>query len=368
MKTKYLIVVFALIAFALAACAPAPAPAPTPAPPTAAPAAPAATSAPAATAVPPTATAAPLVKIRSAYSAANPDWVAVWVAKEAGLFKKNGLDVEVTFISGGGNLAKVLVSGELQIGALAPSSVVEATAAGSDLVVIAGLVNRMNYDLVVQPGITKGEDFKNKKGAVSSATGSAATALRYTLRELYKIDVDDKPNNIALLTIGSEPDRVSAFATKQIDFTVSNPDITPEYVKGGAVVLKRLWETDVAYQHSAVSTSRKFIKEKPEAVGAFVKSLVEAIAFAKDVKNKDAVIKAMAKYLQTEDQAYLNNAYDRMTKATMQAAPYVTVEGMKTIIGECKQCVEKGLKVEDVVDNSFVKALDDSGYIKGLYK
>lgn len=343
----------ALLAIALSACAPA-------ATPTAAP-----TSAPAATAVPPTATAVPMVKIKSAFSALNPDWIALWVAQEAGYFKKNGLDVEITFISGGANVAKVLVSGEVQIAALAPSSVVEATAAGADLVMIAGLVNTMNYDLVVQPGITKGEDFKGKKGAVSSATGSAATSLRYALREIYKLDPD---KDVALLTIGTEPDRVTAFATKQIDFTASNPDITPEYVKNGAVVLARLWEKGIPYQHSGVATSRKFIKEKPDAVKAFVKSLVEATAFAKDAKNKDAVTKALAKYLKTEDQAYLNSAYERMTKATMQPVPYVTVEGMKTVMAESKQAVEKGLKVEDVVDNSFVKALDDSGYIKGLYK
>lgn len=348
----------ALGALVLISCGPTPTAAPTAAP----------IAAPTATRVPPTATAVPVVKLKAAYSAANPDWVALWVAQEAGYFKKNGLDVEITFISGGGNVAKALLSGDVPIAALAPSSVVEATAAGADLVVIAGLVNRMNYDLVVQPGITKGEDFKGKKGAVSSATGSAATSLRYALREIYKVDPDNKENGIALLTIGSEPDRVTALATKQIDFTVSNPDITPEYVKNGAVVLARLWEKDIAYQHSSVATSRKFIKEKPDVVKAFVKSLVEAIAFVKDAKNKEAVIKAMAKYLKTEDQAYLNSAYDRMTKVVMQAAPYVTVEGMKTIVGECKQCVEKGLKVDDVVDNSFVKELDDSGYIKGLYK
>ncbi|MBI3756335.1 MAG: ABC transporter substrate-binding protein, partial [Deltaproteobacteria bacterium] len=181
---KKLFAVIGLGALVLAACA---APAPTPAPPTAAP-----TTAPAATAtrVPPTATPLVAIKMKVAYSSANPDPMAAWIAQEAGIFKKNGIEAELSFISGGGNVARALVSGDLQIGVLAPSNIVEATAGGADLVAIAGLVNVMNYDFIVQKGITKAEDLRGKVGAVSSATGSAATALRYTLREFYKLDAD----------------------------------------------------------------------------------------------------------------------------------------------------------------------------------
>ncbi len=358
------VMAIAMIALVLVGCGPAATSAPpTPAPTTAPAVQPAAT----ATTVPPspTATAVPTIKLKLAYSSANPDPLAIWVAQEAGIFKKNNLDAEILFISGGGNTSKALLSGDVQIAVLAPSSIVEAAAAGGDLVMIAGLVNTINYDFVVQPNITKGDDLKGKKGAVSGPSGSSATAMRYALREIFKLDPD---RDVALLTIGSEPDRVTALSTKQIDFTVVNPDISPDAKKKGAVVLTSLWDKGIPYQHTGVASSRQFSKDNAEAVRRFIKSIADATAYTKDAKNKDAVTKAMAKYLKTDDQEYLSNGYERMAKTIMQQVPYVTVEGMKTIVAESKQAVEKGLKPEDVVDNSFVKQLDDSGYIKSLYK
>ena len=160
MKTKYLIVIVALIALALAACAPAPTAAPTAAPPTAASVAPVATSAPAPTAVPPTATAASKVKLNIAYSTLNPDPLPLWVAKDAGFFDKNYLDVTVIFVGGGTKTAQAPISKEGQFAATAFSGPVAATASGAHLVLVAGLVNVPNYDFVVAPKIKTAADLK----------------------------------------------------------------------------------------------------------------------------------------------------------------------------------------------------------------
>ncbi len=362
MNRKLFLISALMSALLLAACA---APTPTPAPPTAAPAA---LPTVAATRPAPTATTAPTpltaIKIKVAYSAANPDPAVIWIAQDTGIFKKNGLDAEIIFTSGGGRTAQALLSGDVQVAVLAPASVVEAVAAGADLVMIAGLVNTINYDFVVLPAITKADDLKGKKGAVSGPTGSSATATRYALREILKLDPD---KDVTLLTIGSEPDRVAALATKQIDFSVLNPDITPDAVKAGAAVLLKLWDRNIDYQHTGVATSRKLIKDNPAIAKRFIQSVVEATAYAKDPKNKAAVMKIIGAYLKTDKADFLENAYERMTKTVMQAAPYVTLKGMEIVLTESKQAQEKGLKVSDVVDNGYIKELDDSGFIKGLY-
>jgi NitT/TauT family transport system substrate-binding protein len=365
MKKSIVLLIIVVTMLGLAACAPAP----TPAPPTAAPAAP--TSAPAPTAapttVPPTAapTPAPKVKIKVAYSTINPDPLPFWVAKDAGIFDKNGLDVEVLFVDGGTKTAQALVAKDVQFASTAPSGPVSATAGGADLILVGGIVNAPNYDFLVQPTIKSGADLKGKKVAVSGLSGSSYTAARIALRELFKLDPD---KDVTFLTIGTETEREAALLSKQIDATVINPDLSVKAKKEGLVVLDSLWDKPIPYQHTGIAASKAYISANKDTVERFLKSMVQAIGFIKDPKNKEEVIKILGKYLKLDDREVLESGYVRMSQKLLQCAPYATIEGMKTIITENKTAREKGLTPEAMVDNSFLKALDDSGFIKANCK
>lgn len=356
MSRSNLTVLFSAIVIALIGCAPAPTPTSTPAAarPTAVPA----TAAP-------TATAVPKVKVRSAYSQLNPDAAPVWVAKDLGFFEKNGLDIELVFIDGGTRHAQALIAKEVSIGFSSAAPVVNAAAGGADLVLIAGVVNRINYDFIALPTIKSGADLKGKKVAVSGPSGSSATALRVALRELFQLDPD---KDVVTLSIGNELEREVALTTKQIDATVVNPDISIKAKKDGLVVLGNLWNRDIAYQHSAVVSTKAYLKANPEIATQYLKSIIQAIGYYKDPANKANVIKIMSKYLQIDDQEVLESAYARMSQTIFQCAPYVTLEGTKTVISETKVAVEKGLTPEQIVDNSFIKALEDSGFVKANCK
>ncbi len=359
MKAKLTIICVIMFVIVIAACAPTPTPAPTAAPPTAAPAA---TSAPAATAAP---TAAPRVKLNVAYSTLNPDPLAIWVAKDAGIFDKNNLDVTVVFVDGGTKTAQALISKDVQFAATAPSGAVAATAGGADLIMVAGLVNVPNYDFVVLPTIKSAADLKGKKVAVSGLSGSSYTAMRIALRDLFKLDPD---KDVTYITIGTEPEREAALLAKQIDATVMNPDLSVKAKKDGLVVLDSLWDEPIAYQHTGVVASKAYLAANKDVADRFAKSLVQAVGFLKDTKNKDAVLKSMSTYLKLDDKDVLESGYTRMSQKLLQCAPYATIDGMKTIIAENKQAVEKGLTAEGMVDNSFIKALDDSGFVKSNCK
>lgn len=128
------------------------------------------------------------------------------------------------------------------------------------------------------------------------------------------------------------------------------------------------WDKDIPYQGLGLVISQHYAGKNREVVRAFVRSVTEAIAFYKDPKNKEAVKKAMVKYLKTSDADYIDAGYNRMANRILQSVPSVTEEGVKTIIAESKLAMKKGLKVSDVVDNSYVRELEESGFIKGLYE
>ncbi len=362
MKTKLMIVGAIIFAIALGACAPAAAPAPTAAPPTAASAA---TSAPAPTAAPPSPTAAPKVKLNVAYSTLNPDPLAFWVAKDAGFFDKNNLDVTLVFVDGGTKTAAALASKDVQFAATAPSGPVAASSGGADLIMVAGLVNVPNYDFLVQPTIKSAADLKGKKVAVSGLSGSSYTAMRIALRDLFKLDPD---KDVTYITIGTEPEREAALLAKQIDATVINPDLSIKAKKDGLVVLDSLWDEPIAYQHTGVAASKAYLAANKDIADRFTRSIIQAMGFIRDPKNKDAVTKTMSTYLKLDDKEVLESGYNRMSQKLSQCAPYATVDGMKTIIAENKQATEKGMTAESMVDNSFIKTLDDSGFVKANCK
>lgn len=313
----------------------------------------------------PAATTAPLVKINSAWSMMNADPAPMWIAQEAGFFKQNGLDVQIIYIDGGTKHAQALISKDVSIGITSAAPVVSAAAGGADLELVAGLVNVLNYDFIVRPAIRTGADLKGKKVAVSGASGSSTTAMRLALKSFFSLDPD---KDVVTINIGNEVERETALMSGQIDATVVNPDTSIKAKKDGLVVLESLWGKPISYAHTGVGTTKAFAKENPQVVTNYVKSIIQAIGYIKDTANRANVIKFIGQYTKLDDQQILEQAYVRMSQTILQCAPYVPVEGMKTVIGETKTAVEAGLTPDRVLDNSFVKALDESGFIKANCK
>ncbi len=292
------------------------------------------------------------------------------MAEDAGIFDKNGLDVTLTFINGGTQTAQATVAGDVKFAVTAPSAAVNADAGGADLVLVTGLVNVINYDFLTVQGIKSAADLKGKKVAWSGPSGSSATALRIALKTLFSFSVDPPNPDVTAITIGTEPEREQAMVAKQIDATVMNPDLAEtKGVADGLNVYAKLWQrSDIPYQHTGIVASKKYLSGNKDTATAFFKSVVQAIGYIKDPANKDQVTKILGKYLKSDDQAYLASGYSRMSQTLLLCAPYGTLDGMKTVIGESKSAVEKGITADQMTDNSFIKSLDDSGFVKANCK
>ena len=98
-------------------------------------------------------------KINTSYISTTPGSSAVlWVAKDAKLFDKHGIDATVIFISGSVRGIQSILAGEIAIGEGGGPGLASARLAGGDVVAIAGNVNVLPYYLVAQPSIKKPED------------------------------------------------------------------------------------------------------------------------------------------------------------------------------------------------------------------
>src|SRR4029434_3320565 len=216
---------------------------------------------------------AQLTKINVAYSAISGDALPAWIAKDAGIFEKNGLDVQLVFFTGGTTAVMALVSADTPIAQLAGAAVVNSVMAGSDAALVVGGVTSLNYYLMGRPEIKTAEQLKGGTVAISRFGSSSDFIARYALQKVGLTPGKD----VTIVQIGSTTARVDATLAGRVQATVVNPPASIIAQKRGMTVLADLPKLGQVYQHTAVAATRKYIREHPDIVRRYVKSQVEAV-------------------------------------------------------------------------------------------
>jgi NitT/TauT family transport system substrate-binding protein len=301
-----------------------------------------------------------LKRIRIGYPSLSFRQSNVWVAKEEGLFKKYGLEVEPIFFRGGQVATQALVSGDPPIVNI--GTVIQASLRGHNLVLVAAV--ETNYDQIVfaRPGISKLEQLKGKNFGVSgfgSATHYASTILVKHL----KID----PKDLPLIPTGPDAERLAALSTGKIDATFFSSSAAPTAKKMGFVELLQISDLGVEVQGNGFATSRAYIQSNRDTVKSALKGFVEAIYFV--YANKKEAQRVFAKYMRTNDPNVLEESYQGYVKM-IPKKPYPTLKGIQFMLDMlAPQMPEaKSAKPEQFVDLSFLQELDKEGFFNEMAK
>jgi len=305
-----------------------------------------------------------LKKVVIGYSAISTSQAPAWVAHEAGIFRKYGLDVQLIFVESGSRTVQTLISGDVIAAQVAGSSVIQSNLQGSGVVMIAGFLNTMDYKLIVSRDITRPDQLKGKTVAVSRIGSSSDFATRYAL-EKYGL-VPDK--DVSILQIGSQPARFSALETGKIHGVMIAIPLTAKAAKMGYNTLADLQMLGLEYQHTGLAVTQNVIKTQPELVRNVLKAFVEAIYYMK-THPKEAIA-ILGKYLKTDDAEALVEAYEAVGLALIPEKPYPTLKGIQIMLREMgiKDPAARAARPEQFVDMTFIKELDSSGFIDQLYK
>jgi NitT/TauT family transport system substrate-binding protein len=300
-----------------------------------------------------------------AYSAISYDQLPAWIAKETGLFAKNGLDIQLVYFTGGTTAAMALVSGDVAISQNAGPEVVNAYIAGSDPVFVAGGTITLDWWLMGRPEIKVPAQLRGGSVAISRFGSVSDFVARFALQRVGLTPDKD----VAVVQVGTNTDRFVAMTAKRVDGGVFNPPTSFIGQKNGFTVLADVASLGLAFQHTGAVTTRKFIRENPDTVARYVKAHVEAIHRLK--ADRETGIKVAAKYFgKVRDNDSMEKAYDRYIRdSQLPRKQYPTLEGLKTVLtslGE-KDPKARAIKPEDLVDLRFIKELDQSGFIDTLY-
>jgi NitT/TauT family transport system substrate-binding protein len=310
--------------------------------------------------------AAEASKLLLAHGAISNNVAPLWIAKEQGIFKKYNLDVDLVFIIAG-RAMQAMLAGQVPIALVGGTHVLNANTGGGDFAMILGLENKLDYLFVAKPAIRSGEELKGKKVGIGTPAGSASMAAYVALDHLGLVPRRD---NIVLLGVGGVPERMGALRAGSVDATTLSPEIGQVIVGEGYRVLVDLGKESVRFQSSGIVAPRSLIKSNPQLVENVARATVEGTAFIHKPANKEIVMKSLAANLRLSGAERVEKAYQGLV-AALPRRPCPSMPGVSSML---KLMAQHGLnakasqvKPEELVDLSFCKRFEESGFFKSLY-
>jgi len=302
-----------------------------------------------------------LKKVRFGYPSLGFRQGHIWVAKDEGFFKKYGLDVEPIFLRGGQLAIQALASGDPPL--MSIGQVVQASLAGYDLVLIAGVEIYYDSTVFARPGITRLEQLKGKRIGISGF-GAATHFAAIMLANYLNLDPE---KDLILVPGGPDAERVAAMSAGKIDAAIFNSSTVPIAKRMGLVELVKIPDLKIEVQGNGMATTRAYIKSNREVVKSALKGYIEGIYSI--FNNKAGALKVFAKYMRTNDPDVLESSYQAYVTTTAKK-PYPTLKGLQFLLDRLAPTMPqaKSAKPEQFVDLSFLQELEKEGFFNEMAK
>ncbi len=238
---------------------------------------------------------AQLQTLNVSYSALVPSGAPFWIAHELGLFEKEGLLVKLVYINASPLVIASILAGDIQVSLSGVSAIVSAYARGSDLVAIAGAVNKINVSIYALPEIKKPEDLRGKRLGITRFGGLYDFSANYALKKWGLQAAKD----VAVIQIGDAPSLMSALVGNSIQAATLQPPSTITAAQRGYRELMDLSKSGFEYQNTVVLSTRSVIRKSPDTFRRFMRAYSTALGIFH--QQREPTLKVMAKHLKGID-------------------------------------------------------------------
>jgi len=301
------------------------------------------------------------LKVRVNWSAIAAGQSGMWVAYEEGIFKKNGLDVELLHIPSSSRVIQTMLAGEIAISYMDGRNSVQASLTGADLALLAGVANRHVFSFMARPEIKRVSDLKGKRIGVTRIGSTTHTVSLYLLNQAGL-----KPGDYEILPLAEVPNILVALMAGRIDAGPISPPTSIRGRKAGLFELANLAKDGPEYVSVAIGATRSYIKANEEITRRVVRSYAEAVHLLKS--NKAIALKAFRKYTRVNDPEILEETYNEY-RNYIESIPFVSRKGLETILAELAAYDPKARQArpEDFLDARFLAELEKEGVFKKMW-
>ena len=303
-----------------------------------------------------------LQKLVIGYAAPVASLGIIDVIKKGGIFRKNGLDVELVYIPGSGVLTAAMVSGQVPLTFLAGAAIVSSAIGGADTVLLSCAINTLFWRLFSVPEIKTVAELKGKKIGVTRLGTLEDGILRLLLKE-RGLNPD---RDVTFVPVGAAPQRVVALSKGIIDAASFIPPQDIAAQKLGMNELIDMAKLGLYNPASCFASTKSYIRTNRDVVMRVQKSFVEGLKFYRD--NRDFALKVTAEFTQNSDMAVLAPSYEAVVHV-QEKVPHVNMKGIDFILKviELRDARAKTFSPAFVVDPTFIQELEKSGFVDAVW-
>ncbi len=304
------------------------------------------------------------------FSSVSGNRAPLWIAKDAGLFRKYGLDVNLIFIRSGATTTQALIGGDIQLMAGTGAATIVAAASGAPLVIVAS-IGPTAYQLIAHPSIKSIDDLKGKIIGTSRPGSNPEFALR---RLLPKLGLTPGKDVFLVATGLTESDKRALLVLEhKIDATAVGVDTVVNFALRGqeVSVLADFLAKGIYTSGSDIAVTRQFLKEHPAQLKAFLKSFIEGVWLGR--ADKQVAYRTFQKYLNARNPKLLESLHRTYFFKTLLPRPYPNLEAIQTDIEDLSAATPalKGRRAADFVDTTILNEIENEGffnYLQNAYK
>lgn len=305
-------------------------------------------------------------KVLFPYSVVNYSSLPWMIAKDMGLFRKHGLDVDLVFMGSSAMIVQSMLSGAVPLAGVAGPAVMSSVTGGGDVVHVANLAP-LTIALMVKPSIEKPEDLRGKKIGVPRLGAVAHFAIRMIL-DRHGI------KDTTLMQMGSQPEAANGLRRDVIDGAMISLPLNYTLAKEGFRQLvgpQDYRQLGIQFISQGISARKSYAAKNRQVVGGVIRATMEGMKFmsAQEAQAK----KILAKYTRQTEPESLDRAY-RFGLDTLNRDPTIPREAIISMVrlmadlNLVDRSAAANTSPEAFYDNSFVDEMKTSGFLRELWK
>ncbi|NCT91266.1 ABC transporter substrate-binding protein [Cellulomonas sp. APG4] len=304
--------------------------------------------------------ASELVELTIAEPVHGVGYLPLYAAQDKGYFAEQGLEVEVTTLTGGGHVNATL-AGEVAGFIGGPESGAVANVKGADLVAVANVVNRGNVYFVAAEGAEPeaGADIGEYLAGKTIVGGRYGGTPNAILRHILQMEGLDPESDVTLMEVEDSSAIPSVVAQGQAEVAVvAEPQL-------GLGIQQGLWGEPFLnpldllgpYAYSAIVMPRATVEEQPETVAAFVAALEQGQAAIEE--DRAYATDLASRQFPTMEPDVLEATLERAYADELWGGTYLTQEAVETALevarsGDILDDSAAPQTYEVIADNQFV--------------
>jgi len=271
-----------------------------------------------------------------------------YLGNHAGIFKQQGLNLEMVFIPGGSLSLQALIGRSLDLLLTGGPPVANAYLQGAKIKIIGGVTNLLPYTFVVAAGLRTAEQVKGKKIGISRFGSNTDYVVRLALEQLGL-----SAAQVQIIQVGGSQARLVALKSGAIQATVLSPEEAIVAQKMGFSVLLDFIEKGIEFPHVNVVARDDYLETQAQTVRTFMRTYVESVRYYKT--HRGEAVKKIMELSKLPERQMAETVYEGSLRATPDDGK-PTVKGMEVVLDSLakENPKAKSLTVQQLLDLKFL--------------